>query len=85
MRQAKIFLVVIVLASVITPIGWAQEWIQWIEHPDNPVLDPDSRAYYPCVVYDMNMFDGAPPLIAGAKIFANSSNLSSIWGRTSGT
>ena len=59
MRQVKVILVVIVLASVIAPVGWAQDWIQWIEHPDNPVLDPDSRAYYPCVVYDVNMFDGA--------------------------
>lgn len=41
------------------PCVLSQEWISWVEHPDNPVLDPVSRAYYPCVVYDVDMFSGA--------------------------
>jgi hypothetical protein len=59
MRQFKVLLVLIILVSISTPFVSGQDWISWTEHPDNPVLDPDSRAYYPCVVYDVNMFDGA--------------------------
>ena len=39
-----------------TPVCYAQDWITWVEHPDNPVLDPDTRAYYPCVVFDASLF-----------------------------
>ena len=55
----KGILVLIVVVTMVSPVCWAQNWITWIEHPDNPVLDPDSRAYYPCVVFDMDMFGGA--------------------------
>ena len=54
----KGILVLIVIVTMVSPVCWAQNWITWIEHPDNPVLDPVSRAYYPCVVFDMDMFGG---------------------------
>ncbi len=28
----------------------------WVEYPDNPVFDPVSKAYYPCVIYDAGTY-----------------------------
>lgn len=49
-----------------------------MEYSGNPVLDPDIRAYYPCVIYDVNGFHGHG---VSAKMWFNSyySNRYSIW------
>ncbi len=32
--------------------------VNWNEYAENPVFDPALRAYYPCVIYDANSFNG---------------------------
>lgn len=53
---------------------------KWIEYPSNPIFDPDIRAYYPCVIYDANEFNGHG-VSAKYKMWFNSyfSGAYSIW------
>ena len=58
MTQTKLFLLALIISLASVPCIWSQEWITWTEHPDNPIFDPDSRAYYPCIIFDTNLFNG---------------------------
>ncbi|MCS7098125.1 MAG: hypothetical protein NZ922_04015 [Candidatus Methanomethyliaceae archaeon] len=76
--------------KVVTKEGWigfskafflkGLDFGEWVEYSGNPVLDPYIRAYYPCVIYDVNGFHGHG-VSAKYKMWFNSyySNRYSIW------
>lgn len=54
----RFFLVAILILSVgvlSIPIGAVGDWV---EYSGNPVFDPEERAYYPRVLYDVSKFNG---------------------------
>jgi len=52
MKYTALLLSLLVLT---VPFIMAQE-ITFEEYPNNPVLDPTTRAYYPSVIFDINKF-----------------------------
>lgn len=53
----KYIAIVLTLLVLTVPFIIAQE-ITFEEYPNNPVLDPTTRAYYPSVIFDINKFSG---------------------------